>query len=175
MAEKAARGVGLDVAGIDFLTTDIGRSYRDIGGAIIEINARPRVCACITWPMVGKPRNVAGEVLKLSIPAGEDGRIPIIGIAGDKGTGTTARYLDSLMRGAKKTCALALRRESFIDGDPAGLTPRQQANAAATLLKDPEVEMLITTLSPRRAVRAGLGLEQCSVLVIQDKNPGQGN
>ena len=41
MAERAAKGIGLDIAGIDFMTTDITRSYHEVGGGIIEINARP--------------------------------------------------------------------------------------------------------------------------------------
>ncbi|MBY0442226.1 MAG: hypothetical protein K2Q25_08845 [Mycobacteriaceae bacterium] len=34
LAERTARVIGLDIAGIDFLTTDVSRSWRDVGGAI---------------------------------------------------------------------------------------------------------------------------------------------
>ena len=41
IAEEAARVVGLDVAGIDFISPDIAEPVRETGGAICEINAAP--------------------------------------------------------------------------------------------------------------------------------------
>ena len=41
IAEEAARVVGLDVAGIDFLAPDITKPVREMGGAIIEVNGTP--------------------------------------------------------------------------------------------------------------------------------------
>src|SRR5690606_22302596 len=39
MAERTIKAVGLDVGGVDFLTPDITKSFKDIGGAIVEVNA----------------------------------------------------------------------------------------------------------------------------------------
>ena len=41
MAVRAVKAIGLDVAGVDFLTTDVTESYKEIGGAICEVNAAP--------------------------------------------------------------------------------------------------------------------------------------
>ena len=41
IAEEAARVVGLDVAGIDFIAPDITQPVRETGGAIVEVNAAP--------------------------------------------------------------------------------------------------------------------------------------
>ena len=41
MAVRAIRAIGLDVGGVDFLTTNIAESYKSIGGGICEVNAAP--------------------------------------------------------------------------------------------------------------------------------------
>ncbi|HEY3002496.1 MAG TPA: acetate--CoA ligase family protein, partial [Kribbellaceae bacterium] len=41
IAEEAARMIGLDIAGIDFICPDIAEPVRETGGAICEVNAAP--------------------------------------------------------------------------------------------------------------------------------------
>ena len=40
MAVRAAQAIRLDVAGVDMLSTDISRSYKEVGAAIVEVNSR---------------------------------------------------------------------------------------------------------------------------------------
>lgn len=67
MAERAIRAVGLDIGGVDFITTDITQSYRDTGGAICEINAGPGMRMHIA-PSEGKGRDVGGAVMDMLFP-----------------------------------------------------------------------------------------------------------
>ena len=171
MAERAAIGVGLDIAGIDFLTTDISRSYREVGGAIVEINARPGLDIHL-WPMIGKSRNVAGELLKRSFPSKENGRIPVVAVSGDRGTGSTARTLDMILRGAGRSVALTLHTQAYVNGASAELAQKQQAQAPLILLRDPQIDTLVSALSLRQTARRGMLLEKCSLSVIMDRNKG---
>ena len=41
-AQRAARALHLDIAGVDFISPDITQSWRDNGAAICEVNARPQ-------------------------------------------------------------------------------------------------------------------------------------
>jgi cyanophycin synthetase len=169
IAERAATGVGLDIAGIDFLTTDISRSYREVGGAIVEVNARPGLDIHV-WPMVGESRDVAGELLKRSFPTAEDGRIPVVAVSGDRGTGSTARTLDMILRGAGHTVALTLNAQAYVNGASAELTQKQQARAPLILLRDPGIDALVSALSLRQTAKRGMLLEKCTLSVIMDRN-----
>ena len=79
MAVRAIKSIGLDVGGVDFLTDDITQSYKDIGGAIVEVNAAPGFRMHVA-PSEGKPRDVAASVMDMLFPPGTPSQIPIAGI-----------------------------------------------------------------------------------------------
>jgi cyanophycin synthetase len=62
MAQRAVKAVGLDVGGVDFISPDVTRSHKEVGGSIVEINAAPGF-RMHTAPTEGKPRDVAGPVI----------------------------------------------------------------------------------------------------------------
>ena len=69
IAEEAARMIGLDVAGIDFICPDIASPVRETGGAICEVNAAPGF-RMHTHPTVGEPQFIAKPVVDLLFPPG---------------------------------------------------------------------------------------------------------
>src|SRR4029077_15635492 len=84
IAEEAARVVGLDVAGIDFLAPDITKPVRETGGADIEGNAPPGF-PMHTNPTPGEPQYAARPVVDLLFPPGRPSRIPIVAVTGSNG------------------------------------------------------------------------------------------
>lgn len=168
MAIRATKAIGLNVAGIDFVTEDIGRSYKDIGGGIIEVNARPGLCMH-TFPRYGRSRPVAAAVLELVFPAGTNGRIPVAVVAGRRRTARVARDLDAILSACGRSIAVATRRGSFVNGQSAGLDRAAPHESMSNLLRDERVQVLVSCLSLRRIVNHGLGLDSCDVAAIMDR------
>lgn len=164
-AEAAAVAIGLDVAGVDFISQDISKSHREIGGGIIEVNARPGLCMH-TWPYEGQSRDVAGAVLRLAFPAGETGAVPAAVIAGDRGANTTARALHDLLKAAERVTGLCLKRTAKIGDLPLGAESTSQRQNMKAALRDPSLDALVAAVSIRRVARAGLGLESCDAAAI---------
>ena len=169
LAERAARCFFLDVAGVDVITPDISRSYREVGGRIIEVNTKPGLLIH-KWPAHGQSRDFAAQILDRLYPAGNDGRIPIVVVAGDRGTGTTARLLDQLLRTCGKSAGLTLREAAYVNGEAADVPPDKKRVTPTALLSDPDIEVLISAISLRRVVQRGMELDSCSVAIILDRN-----
>src|SRR5256712_11379718 len=85
IAEEAARVVGLDVAGIDFLTPDICQPVRETGGAIVEVNAAPGF-RMHTHPTEGEPQYVAKAVIHLPLSPRTPARPPPLAPPRPRGT-----------------------------------------------------------------------------------------
>ncbi len=62
---KFCKILGLKVAGVDVLTSDISKTLEETNWAIIEINATPSI-RMHHFPSEWKPRNVAKEIIKLA-------------------------------------------------------------------------------------------------------------
>ena len=165
LAELAANGIGLDVAGIDFITEDISRSYQETGGGIAEINARPGLCMH-TWPRHGGSRDVAGAVVDLVLKKGSIGDVPKLLVAGDRGLGIVARATDALLRRAGRAVGLASRGTATFNGQPIELDVTKQRRVIRAMLREPNLDSLVATVTMRSAVKRGLLIEHCDAVAI---------
>ncbi len=164
LVERAARIIGLDIAGIDLRTEDISRPISRYGGAIIEINAAPGI-RMHHYPTAGKVRNVAEKIVDMLFPKG-NGRIPIFAVTGTNGKTTTTRLIQHILLQTGKTVGMTttdgiyVNRNLVFKGDTTGPWSSQ------VILKDSTVEMAVLETARGGIIRAGLGYDRSDVGIV---------
>jgi len=162
MAERAVRAIGLDVGGVDFLTTNIAESYKKIGGGICEVNAAPGFRMHVS-PSEGTPRDVAGPVIDMLFPPGSPARVPIAALTGTNGKTTTARMLAHITKMAGYTPGLTTTDGVYIDGQRTVEGDMTGPVSARMVLSDPQIDIAVLETARGGLLRAGMGVTKVNV------------
>lgn len=165
LAQRVSKIIGLDIAGIDIVTSDISRPLRETDGVIVEVNAAPgfRMHVC---PSEGIPRNVAEPVINMLFPPGMPTRVPIISITGTNGKTTTTRLIAHIFKQTQQVVGYTTTDGIYIQdylvekGDTTG------PQSAQVILQDPTVEVAVLETARGGILRSGLGFSQCDVGVV---------
>ncbi len=167
LAQRVAKIIGLDIAGIDVVTSDISKPLRETDSVIVEVNAAPGF-RMHTAPSVGTPRNVAEPVISMLFPEGSPSRIPIIAITGTNGKTTTTRLTAHIFKQTQKVIGYTTTDGIYIGewlvekGDTTGPT------SAQVILRDPTVEIAVLETARGGILRSGLGFDSCDVGVVMN-------
>lgn len=165
VAERAARVIGLNICGIDFVADDITRPLKKTKGAIIEVNAAPGIRMHI-HPYAGKPRPVPEAIVEMLFPGKSNGRIPIIAVTGTNGKTTTTRLIAHIASNAgfnvgyTTTEGIYINHTLIEEGDCTG------PDSAEKLLSDKSVNFAVLECARGGMLRSGLAFDRSDVGVV---------
>lgn len=165
IARQAAMVVGLDIAGIDFITPDISQSVRQARGGIVEVNAGPGF-RMHTHPTQGHPRHVGRAVIDMLFPAGSPSRIPLVAVTGTNGKTTTVRMIAHIMKTAGKRVGFTTTDGIYIDGTQIMAGDTSGPSSAQMVLKNPSIDYAVLETARGGILRSGLGFDRCDVAVV---------
>ncbi len=165
IAERVAQIIGLDIAGIDVITTDITKPLHEADGVIIEVNAAPGLRMHLA-PSKGVGRNVAAPILQMLFPPGTPTRIPIVAVTGTNGKTTTTRLIAHIFSqvydsvGFTTTDGIYIGNRLLEKGDTTG------PQSAQVILQDPTIDIAVLETARGGILRSGLAFESCDVGVV---------
>ncbi len=170
LAERVAAIVGLDIAGIDVIASDIACE----GVTVIEVNAAPGIRMHHS-PAAGRSRDVAGAIIDY-LMAGTNGRIPLVAVTGTNGKTTVTRLIAHIWRqtgltiGMTSTGGVYRNGECLTEGDTTGV------RSANLLLSDRTLDGAVLETARGGIIRDGLAFDRCDVGIvtnISDDHLGQ--
>jgi cyanophycin synthetase len=170
IAEEAARVVGLDIAGIDFICPDITQPVRETGGAICEVNAAPGF-RMHTHPTVGDAQFISKSVVDMLFPPGAPSRIPIVAVTGTNGKTTTARMVAHIFKGMGRKVGMTSTDGVVIDERLVIRADASGPKSARMVLQNPRVDFAVFEVARGGILREGLGYERNDVAVVLNVQP----
>jgi cyanophycin synthetase len=161
---RAARTIGLDVAGIDIVCEDIALPLREQHGGIIEVNAAPGI-RMHQYPSRGTPRDAGASIVE-ALFGEDDGRIPVVAVTGTNGKTTTtlmiahAAGMAGLRTGVTTTSGVFINGDLTLKGDCTGY------RSARSVLASPEVDIAVLETARGGILKRGLAFDRCDVAVV---------
>ena len=162
LAERVARVIGLDVAGVDVLTTDINRPWHEVGGVVYGVCGQPDFDP--HW-MADPDRDLHGEMLD-SVFAGRPARIPTAAITGTNGKTTTSEMLSTIWTAAGKLTGVCTTVAVRIGNQRVSSKNLSGWPGARIILEDPGVEAAVFEMPRKGLLKFGHPCDRYDVAAL---------
>jgi cyanophycin synthetase len=156
LAIRAARLLGLDLAGIDLLIPDISRSWLETGCAICEVNAQPNLGGITS-------SHLYGQILGALVDG--DGRIPVCIVFGDPSDTNLARKAAALLENEGFVCGIGDRNGVMV-GQNVFHGPVDLFAAGEMLLTERTVNAVLLCINDITLLSTGLPFERFDLFVL---------
>ena len=156
LAIRACAALRLDLAGVDLLMPDITKSWKQVGGAICEVNAQPNLGQTTSAHLY--PR-----ILKQLLTG--NGRVPIAVVVGAEPDNKLVAALgEALIEGGLRAAChdrsgITINGRRIWEG---AITPNR---AATIMLGDRDVDAIILSINDQGVLHSGLPFDRFDLLI----------
>ena len=167
LAISAARQLGLDISGVDIITSDISKPLAETNGAVVEVNAGPGLRMHLE-PSEGQGRPVGKAIVSMLFPKPAKALIPVIAIISTKGVSS---IMQSVFRKAQQCFgATGLIGTDGLFVDAIKIAKRSECAGVDVLrlCQHPDLKALVVEFSWDEFAFHGLGLSCYSLIVCAD-------
>ncbi|MBF9016611.1 MULTISPECIES: cyanophycin synthetase [unclassified Oceanispirochaeta] len=164
MAQRTAKIIGLDCAGIDVLANDISLPLKESGIHVVEVNAAPGFRMHLD-PTSGQSRNIAKPLVDMLFRNGYI-QVPVLAVTGTNGKTTTAKLLNHILKYAGKNVGLACTTGIEIDGNPILNGDYSGPEGAQVVMRETTVDHIVLEVARGGIVRRGMGIDQVDVGIV---------
>lgn len=171
-AIRAARMVGLDVAGVDVVALSVDAPLEATGGAIVEVNAAPGLRMHLD-PSSGTPRAVGDAIIGAMFRHGDTARIPIVAVTGTNGKTTTVRCVAHVLETSGQRVGMTCTDGIYVEGRRIEAGDCSGPKSARIVLGHPNVGAAVLETARGGILREGLGFDWCDVAIVT--NVGEGD
>ncbi len=163
--ELAARIVGLDIAGIDFVADDITLPLDRQQATVGEVNAGPSLLMHLK-PEFGAAQPVGEAIVDSLFPDGESGRIPIVGVTGTDGMTLVAQIAAWIIHLSGRHVGLACGDGLYFERRHVEKHDCAPWQAGHRVLLNRAVEAAVFENGCRMILAEGLAYDRCQVGVV---------
>ncbi|MEI7843651.1 MAG: cyanophycin synthetase [Gallionellaceae bacterium] len=170
-AVAAAQMIGLDVCGVDVVCDSMLQSLQYQGGGIVEVNAAPGLRMHLQ-PSFGKGRAVGDAIISMMFDKENNGRIPLVTVAGTNGKTTTVRLTSHILScnglrvGMTNSDGVYIQNKRIDTGDCSG------PKSARNVLMHPDVDAAVLETARGGVLREGLAFDMCDVAIVTNIGMG---
>lgn len=168
LAQDVAQHFRLVCLGIDVLTPDISRSWKEGQFGIVEINSAPGVYMHLR-PSIGNSVDVCGRILETFFENGAAARIPIISFNYLPVKELQALIDHILLKQPNWTIGAICKDAVFINRAEKNLSGSYNTKVQ-NLLRNPKLDLLIAEYSDKTLEREGMFYDRSDVVILDSPN-----
>ncbi len=170
-AVAAAQMIGLDICGVDVVCDSVLMPLEKQGGGIVEVNAAPGLRMHLQ-PSFGKGRPVGEAIIGSMFTPQQNGRIPLLTVAGTNGKTTTVRLIAHILTTQGLRVGMTNSDGVYIQGKRIDTGDCSGPKSARNVLMHPDVDAAVFETARGGVLREGLAFDRCDVAVVTNIGMG---